>query len=254
MNNGCPTARVVPSPKPPCGNLWRTVVRTTMSRIAILVGCLLGTSSIIAAEIAEQPTWEMGETWTYSRTSYATALTHRTEKSTYTMTVIAKTLEYYILDYSSLDADGQTTKAKLYWSMATNFVNWRGNGGKRQEFHWYKWPLEEGQAWQTTWYAPAVGDAPWTAKVRGWETITVPAGTFRALRIDLESSCYYNGVDGGVCGQEDVVWYSPTVKAKVRLDRRTNKGAYQGVNILEELVAYTVRSLMLISGELYEPS
>jgi hypothetical protein len=71
--------------------------------------------------------------------------------------------------------------------------------------------------------------------------ITVPAGTFRALRIDLESSCYYNGVDGGVCGQEDVVWYSPMVKAKVRLDRRTNKGPYQGVNILEELVAYTVR-------------
>ena len=96
-------------------------------------------------------------------------------------------------------------------------------------------------SWETAWFHDTVGDAIWKAKVRGWETVTVPAGTFRAIRIELDNSCYYDSVDSGVCGQSDVVWYSPLVKGHVRLERRSWKGPYIGNNVLEELVAYSIR-------------
>jgi hypothetical protein len=198
-------------------------------------------SASAAAEIAEQPTWGLGDSWTYSRTLYATAASRSTERSEYTMVVSAKKQDFYTLSYSSLDSNGKSTEAPTYWSTATNFINWRGDGGKRQEYAWYRWPLEQGQTWEYLWLQPGMGETAWKAKVRGWETITVPAGTFRAIRIDLENSCYYQGVDGGVCRQEDIVWYSPMVRAKVRLERRTFSRAYQGSNTVEELISYSVR-------------
>jgi hypothetical protein len=77
--------------------------------------------------------------------------------------------------------------------------------------------------------------------VGGWEDITVPAGTFRALRVQVDNSCYYNGVDAGACGQQDRVWYSPQLKRHVRLERRTNKGAYAGTHMVEELLEYHIK-------------
>jgi len=220
----------------------RRLRNARFSNFALSLVCVFGIAQICAAaEIAEQPTWDLGDSWTYSRTLYATAASRTTERSEYTMVVSAKKQDFYTLFYSSLDSHGKSSDATTYWSMATNWINWRGEGGKRQEFVWYRWPLEEGQTWEYLWVQPGMGETAWKAKVRGWETITVPAGTFRAIRIDVENSCYYQGVDGGVCRQEDIVWYSPVVRAKVRLERRTYSRAYQGSNIVEELVAYSVR-------------
>jgi hypothetical protein len=211
----------------------------TMERTAALLAVVLTQSSIaIAEEIVEQPIWRINDTWTYTRTAHANAQTHVTERSKYTLAVSAKTQDHYTVEYSSFDSDGKLSRALQYWSMATNFVNRGGNGGKLQEFLWYKWPLVEGNTWETMWFHPTVGEAPWTAKVRGWETVTVPAGTFRAMRIELKNSCYYNSVDAGVCSQTDVVWYSPLVKRHVRLERRAYKGTYLGRNVEEELVSY----------------
>jgi hypothetical protein len=214
----------------------------TMWRTAARLAVVLAQSSLaIAAEIAEQPIWNINDSWTYARTAHADAQTHITERSRYSLVVRAKTQEYYTVEYSSSDSDGKPSQALQYWSMATNFVNRGGSGGKLQEFLWYTWPLTVGKTWETRWFHPTVGEAPWTAKVRGWEDITVPAGTFRALRIELENSCYYNSVDAGMCRQTDVVWYSPLVKRHVRLERRAYKDAYLGRNIEEELVSYTAQ-------------
>jgi len=220
------------------GALTRDLSRT-IQLIAASVAFVLAQSSLaIANEIVEQPIWSINDTWTYARTAHADAQTHVTERSKYTLVVTKKTQDFYTLEYSSFDSEGKPTQALQYWSMATNFVNRGGEGGKLQEFLWYAWPLVEGKTWETRWFYPTVGDAPWTARVRGWENITVPAGTFRALRIELENSCYYNAVDAGMCSQTDVVWYSPLVKRHIRLERRAFKGPYVGRDIEEVLISY----------------
>ena len=211
-------------------------------QIAAIVVMLGFASPAAAAEVAEQPSWEPDDSWTYARTYYGTAQSYGSDRFAYTLAVTTRAPEYYFLEYSSIDANGAKVQSRQRWSAATNFENRAGDPARFQEYQWYRWPLTEGKSWEFSWYQPAFGESmTWTAKVVGWETITVPAGTFRALRIDLENACYYRGVDGGVCGQWDKVWYSPVAKRHVRLERRTRKGAYAGTDMLDELTDYHVR-------------
>jgi hypothetical protein len=52
-------------------------------------------------------------------------------------------------------------------------------------------------------------------KVVGWEEVTVPAGTFRALRIEAEGP--FERVDMPIVGTaKEVMWYVPQVKRYVK--------------------------------------
>jgi hypothetical protein len=196
----------------------------------------------MSAGSTEQPIGEFDDTWTYSRYSQATAAYHHNDRWTVRYTVTAKASTNYLLAYSQTGEGGTTTQAVQRWSLSTNFQNRASSDRALQEFEWYKWPLVEGKTWKTAWFQPAIGgNGDWTARVIGWETITVPAGTFQAIRIELDNSCYVTGVDGGVCGQQDRVWYAPEVKRHVKLERRSNRGPYMGVNILEELVEFRLK-------------
>ena len=60
----------------------------------------------------------------------------------------------------------------------------------------------------------------------GWEDITVPAGTFHALKIEGKGS--YERLDSGAKGAESITyWYAPEVARWVRFeqwDERSNSG------------------------------
>jgi hypothetical protein len=218
--------------------LLRIFVRRSFIIAFVTASIPCAVSPVRAAETVERPIWNLNESWTYSRTSYATASSHMNEQWQYTLVVTETNKDYYILEYSRVDSDGKDRRALQRWSTAINFMNRAGSPPNWQEFRRFRWPLAEGDSWDFPWIQPPLGDLTWTAKATGWETVTVPAGTFRAMRIEVHNSCYYPGVDGGVCGQQDLIWYSPSVKRHVRLELRSNKGAYQDRNIVEELVQY----------------
>ena len=81
--------------------------------------------------------------------------------------------------------------------------------------------------------------APFEMEVRGvkWENITVPAGAFEALKIDV---CYYNVTSRWRgCGQTH--WYAPQAKAFIK--RRTPAGWAQALLATDfELVRFTLAS------------
>ncbi len=77
-------------------------------------------------------------------------------------------------------------------------------------------------------------------KVMGWEDVKVPAGTFRALRVESEGS--WRRVDSGFAGgAKEVMWYSPQVKRYVKwtFDNWTPRGRSQ--SWAWELVDYHVQ-------------
>jgi uncharacterized caspase-like protein len=87
----------------------------------------------------------------------------------------------------------------------------------------YSFPLEPGKTWQAkfknTRSDGRVFDNDRTVTVEGWEEVTVPAGTFRALKVS--SLTYYRRVDGAGSGGGRVVfnyWYVPEVKRPVRIE------------------------------------
>lgn len=77
-------------------------------------------------------------------------------------------------------------------------------------------------------------------RVMGWEEVKVPAGAFRALRVESEGTWYR--VDLGISGgAKEVMWYSPQVKRYVKwtFDNWTPRGRSQ--SWAWELVDYHVQ-------------
>lgn len=70
--------------------------------------------------------------------------------------------------------------------------------------------------------------------VAGWETVTVPAGTFRALKVMQKG--VWRRLDSGVSHvQEIAFWYVPEVKRWVKLEA-TNPSS----KLVEELISYSL--------------
>lgn len=81
-------------------------------------------------------------------------------------------------------------------------------------------PLSPGKTWQArvTEVSPGSGDKIHmiTARVGKWESVTVPAGTFQALRIELNDDISESGV---VIQQGlDISWYAPEVRRSVKTE------------------------------------
>ena len=86
--------------------------------------------------------------------------------------------------------------------------------------------------WELLGAAPAKGKAEDHGSVLGWEDVTVPAGTFHALKVVVLSRYY--GAGGYNDDSTLTFWYVPEVNRFVKFDYRdTFDGA-----LLAELVSY----------------
>jgi hypothetical protein len=109
----------------------------------------------------------------------------------------------------------------------------------------YAFPLEVGKTWQSevdlnsTKLPDKRVKARLEGKVIGWESVTVPAGTFRALKIVVTGWYRASSLDGSWGGRiEDALWYAPEVRNAVRYEYRdTLETAPYSVEI-HELVRY----------------
>jgi len=114
-----------------------------------------------------------------------------------------------------------------------------------------QFPLTVGASYKLDWFVdtphtghPALsetGSHKRTVKVAGWEEIAVPAGKFRALRVEAEGR-YEAGRASGLV--REVFWYVPEIKrwAKHTYDvtRLSMKGSYRDRGG-EELVEFKVQ-------------
>lgn len=105
----------------------------------------------------------------------------------------------------------------------------------------FLFPLEIGKTWahSSNFVHPSCGKTLSELKneVVGWENVTVPAGTFRALRIDSKgrwrNSC-------GSDQQSFKFWYVPKVKWFVRSESLIYGGGRLAEGSIRELTAYQV--------------
>jgi hypothetical protein len=77
---------------------------------------------------------------------------------------------------------------------------------------WFAFPLYPGKTWEDSYdwevrgAAPVKGKAEDRGKVIGWEEVQVPAGSFRALKVEVESRFYGKG---GMADDATLVyWYA----------------------------------------------
>jgi hypothetical protein len=112
----------------------------------------------------------------------------------------------------------------------------------------YAFPLAIGKTWRADVRSSAVPAVRYgtllqrvQATVRGWERVTVPAGTFTALRVDLAID-WRNGDDAQVWGNSsESFWYVPQARNMVfhhRVDFA--QGRMESNNSVTELESFSV--------------
>jgi uncharacterized caspase-like protein len=111
----------------------------------------------------------------------------------------------------------------------------------------FSFPLDPGKTWQGKYRTSRddgrVFDNDRSVTVEGWEQVTVPAGTFKALKVS--SLTYYRRVDAGGSGGGRIVfnyWYAPEVGRPVRIeDVNIGNNGVVHQDFTSELVSYKVQ-------------
>lgn len=186
----------------------------------LLTWCLLFMPVYAAGQTAPQPVasdFREGERWAWQRvdelTNVATAKTfvRRIVRTDDGLVFLGKNKRYFTVD-------------QIYGAAAR------------------KWPLEIGKTWtfQTDWTeTQGSGTTVEKATVVSWESVTVPAGTFMAFKIEYKGSWNMKDYAGIGWGGEitDTYWYAPEVKADVKRQHVTY-GRHGSEQWRNELIVY----------------
>lgn len=180
-----------------------------MVRLLLLVSLLA--PLLAAAQPAEpvpRPEVKVGDRWTYrasgqvdqGEVEYEIQVTLVDEKS--------------IVGFATRKRDGKEIDA--IWTPDWNAVSGIDGMTFRPSGGLFQFPLAVGKQYRHAFEAERPRDGKgitrvsMTAAVVGWETVEVPAGKFRALRVEVTH-------DGRRNGPHVTAWYAPEVKRYVRL-------------------------------------
>jgi hypothetical protein len=176
------------------------------------------------AQSVNAPTFSEGEKWEYQTTD----LWSKKIISHLTVTNIGVSGDYLrrFFEQSNTGHNGEFVKPES-WE-ATVRADLNGTGiyrGERFERIWYKWPVEPGMSWAFQTKAEAAPIPPSTAarimttsvnaEVKNWETVEVPAGKYKALKIVYKSSWVAEN-PSGTGSSVSTSWYSPEIKGSVQ--------------------------------------
>ena len=169
------------------------------------------------------------------------------------ITVVGVTEQRLSLSYTRLDRPGgmPVGKAGTYKvspQLATLFDGKDAFDGQRR---YLSFPLEVNASWAYSYEHPAADGAgrmreDLTSKVVGWEQVSVPAGTFWALRIEQTGWSNKISPDASrparaVARLDRIFWYSPEVKFNVKSEFRRTDARGPGVG-------YSTHQLVRFSG------
>ena len=161
-----------------------------------------------------KPDVKVGDSWTYRVTTYASNVPQAQRAETRVTFASADVIVTVDRWDGGQERDSQFTAEWNAVSLGSGAVYDRPN---RQ----YKFPLTVGESFpyshETSFRgSPARSKSEGTVKVVGWEDVVVPAGRFRALKIEARGAYQRLDIRQGAPQRTDI-WYAPAVKRLVKL-------------------------------------
>ena len=201
---------------------------TRMSSLhALLAGALLVSTLGVAAPATDPPAVTsfvcfVGDVWTFQYTAKAAVGAGLNGSETWTQGACG---DRYVLHPSGalIKADIVTDANGNLYSAFSPFTGTRETYNK--PFPFGRLPLEPGATWDSAIDIDLgggdglTGNGHW--KVIGWETVTVPAGTYVCLRKELALGFDFtpggSAANGPISGDfRETSWYSPDVRTAVK--------------------------------------
>ena len=189
-----------------------------------LLACFFAAAQALAQDGVrrmESPDVRVGDTWIYNKING-----WNRELEDVSVNVVKRSdRDGITMESSSLDG---SNVVKILRSSAFNLVRIDAPGFTRTATPFYpnySFPLYAGKTWKAkvelanTSRAGTEVKAELQGKAVGWELVTVPAGTFLALKLSLKGSYTAKGYEGSSTGTiEDTLWYAPEVRNAVRYE------------------------------------
>ena len=126
---------------------------------------------------------------------------------------------------STLNLDNKKARPRsLYFDREWNLIATRSPDGSGLDYSpplkYFDFPLFPGKTWQQTTTETHIKTGAKrshtvSAVVGPWEEMTVPAGTFRTIKIELRTNLF-DPSTGESIGGTDTSWYAPTVRRSVK--------------------------------------
>jgi hypothetical protein len=192
-----------------------SLIRSSSLR-GVLAAALVGAALPVTAQVAA-PALKAGDTWTYRGVdNYSKRVT-----GTWTREVTAAApggIRVVTRD------GGEATEAlfRAPGEMTSGVLGDRARGTMEPALQVTPFPLAEGKSWtqKVVRTDPATGDRREmlvTGRVRGWETVKVPAGEFKALKV--ERTLYLGDYDSfrGITQRTETEWYAPDIRGAAKI-------------------------------------
>ena len=181
-----------------------------------------------------RPEVKVDDRWVYKRTDW------RTKPPTLVYEIRVTFVDERAI-HTVVERQGGSREGDATWTREWNSVNAVDAGVVELEKGMMQFPLSVGRAYQAAWHMrrPKVGAFhvrhERDVKVVGWEDIEVPAGKFRALKVQADGG--YRRIDRPNEGwSRNTFWYVPAVKRWVRSLYEDAQG-----QVGEELFFYRVQ-------------
>jgi hypothetical protein len=165
-----------------------------------------------------RPEVKVGDSWTYSRLDRVT-----NQVTGAFLNTVEKIDAGEIAVRSQPEGGGGNPQVSLYtldWN-----VRKAGNRTFNPMMLHFVFPLEQGRTWEGKFKSPSrdgSGTVDWEAdgRVLGFESVTVPAGTFNAAKISVKYRWVYSGPRGGLWTGDGTrtIWYAPEARRWVKME------------------------------------
>jgi hypothetical protein len=196
---------------------------------------------LFAQEKVDAPVWNVGDKWTFS--NKGTIEVVNADQNSYTLKFsddicVAETWGFNTIVFE------KSTLNKIYYLEGDKRKKY--TKGRRRIFNF---PLSPGKQWKDAFRStPLVsiasdkGELEYYGhfKVLGWEDIEVPAGKFRALKLDATVG-HKAGKRVGPYKSTSLYWYSPDVKYFVKCQYDPNTEATFWEIVSWELTAFKLK-------------
>lgn len=200
-----------------------------MRVLVLWLGCMLTTAAMAQATVGriEGPAVRVGDVWIYNKLEGWNKVLE--DISVVRVTRVAAegiSMEATGLDGSNLARIERTADFNLVRIQAPKYTK-----TTLPYYPNFSFPLWAGKTWkgkvafESTDQPGKEVEAELEARVVGFESVTVPAGTFLALKIELGGPYRAKNMEGSWTGRiEDTLWYSPQVRNAVRYEYKDTVG------------------------------
>ena len=188
----------------------------SFSSRTLIAAALLGLSLSVAAQVAA-PTLKAGDTWTYR------GIDNYNRLPTGTWTREVTSIAPGAIRIAVRSADGSFDDLfRTPGELASGVLSDRARGTMDPAFQLLPFPLAEGSSWsqkviRTDPFSHEKREMLVRGKVHGWETIKVPAGEFRAMKI--ERTMYLGDYESfrGITQRTETEWYAPDIRGAAKV-------------------------------------